>query len=1010
MIKTLKLAQPKRERERERVNSPNFFNKNVRFIAFFLILSGSFLFIGIGQASATTYYVRADGTVTAANKANATSPNAVGTSLNMAQVKLATFGDGDQILFSSQGGNYTEILILPSGGSGVDTEITYANVPNETPAIVVASGYLISTNGKSNIIVQGFSCQYTGTTVSTIGILIGAGSNIKFNNITSDMGGYGYNIWSDSILNNIVIDNVVLTNSGPTKKAMSFTGTGNDNITLQNSVINTGDLLISNAANLTITNSTSTLISINTGLNLTITNSTLTGIALNNVATGTISNITGSSGAGFSFTDSSNIVVDDSSMSNSTAYGAFELMGATHDITYNSVSANHNSMNGFVARGTSYNITYNNCMANNNNNIGFLSSASASDIIYLNSEASYNGTVNETSDGGGFLPHDSTTNIKCYYCIAHHNYNEGFGDVSDGTNYFYNSIGWSNGYAVGDLFKESTVITASIRGNNYYNKPSGNLTVQNGILGGNGKPREILNRHSSYTTFDYNLYKPFDDSKFYNTDDNSNNTSWATYHSANELNSNNSDPLFVNATGNYTAVTDFQLSYLSPAIDAGTDVSLTTDYAGNSIYGTPDIGAYEYQPPYTVGTTPVPTSGSIRIYSDNKYRALVATTTATTIPAANFSVTPVDGFYTASTSQYMDITIDSWLTSGTKNKQWTATSSIAAFNTHATSTVYTIGDLTPSTYYTFNLDSSASTTAITNNSQCTNGICKSDADGSLTFTYVGGYSTHTFALTKDTTAPASFSLTAPANNDGISKGGTLSWTASSDTESGLAPYELYIDDTLIGSTSDTSVSVPTSISCSNTHSWYIKALDNNDNSTNSNTQTFTIGCGFSHTYPRVTPVVATTTPTSLSSEGELRGASPLSSVQVSSILAVLASFGVDANTIAKVQAALLGETITTSTVSTSSFTPSTGSTSSQTGFARDLKLNTTGTDVQKLQQFLNTHGFILAESGPGSPGNETTKFGALTKAALIRFQKANNITPAVGYFGPLTRAAINSAR
>jgi len=40
----------------------------------------------------------------------------------------------------------------------------------------------------------------------------------------------------------------------------------------------------------------------------------------------------------------------------------------------------------------------------------------------------------------------------------------------------------------------------------------------------------------------------------------------------------------------------------------------------------------------------------------------------------------------------------------------------------------------------------------------------------------------------------------------------------------------------------------------------------------------------------------------------------------------------------------------------------------------------TGDDVKKLQEFLNTNGFKLADSGPGSPGNETTFFGSLTRA------------------------------
>jgi hypothetical protein len=56
---------------------------------------------------------------------------------------------------------------------------------------------------------------------------------------------------------------------------------------------------------------------------------------------------------------------------------------------------------------------------------------------------------------------------------------------------------------------------------------------------------------------------------------------------------------------------------------------------------------------------------------------------------------------------------------------------------------------------------------------------------------------------------------------------------------------------------------------------------------------------------------------------------------------------------------------------------------------------------------LNTHGFIISTSGSGSLGNETNYFGQKTKTALIKFQLANKITPAVGYFGPITRDIIN---
>ncbi|KKU55270.1 MAG: hypothetical protein UX77_C0014G0001 [Parcubacteria group bacterium GW2011_GWA1_47_11] len=120
-------------------------------------------------------------------------------------------------------------------------------------------------------------------------------------------------------------------------------------------------------------------------------------------------------------------------------------------------------------------------------------------------------------------------------------------------------------------------------------------------------------------------------------------------------------------------------------------------------------------------------------------------------------------------------------------------------------------------------------------------------------------------------------------------------------------------------------------------------------------------------------------------------ASGLSATQVDAILSLLSSFGADQATIDNVRAALNGKA-TTGTVTAA--------------FARNLELGMTGADVKALQQWLNANGYRVAESGPGSLGNETTKFGGATKAALIKFQKAMGITPAAGYFGPKTRAAV----
>jgi hypothetical protein len=91
-------------------------------------------------------------------------------------------------------------------------------------------------------------------------------------------------------------------------------------------------------------------------------------------------------------------------------------------------------------------------------------------------------------------------------------------------------------------------------------------------------------------------------------------------------------------------------------------------------------------------------------------------------------------------------------------------------------------------------------------------------------------------------------------------------------------------------------------------------------------------------------------------------------------------------------------------------TPIQTPTTNQNNFTRSLTVGNTGPDVKSLQQYLNSKGFFVAISGPGSPGNETEKFGALTRSALARFQSANGISPAIGFFGPITRSFIQNKK
>jgi hypothetical protein len=80
---------------------------------------------------------------------------------------------------------------------------------------------------------------------------------------------------------------------------------------------------------------------------------------------------------------------------------------------------------------------------------------------------------------------------------------------------------------------------------------------------------------------------------------------------------------------------------------------------------------------------------------------------------------------------------------------------------------------------------------------------------------------------------------------------------------------------------------------------------------------------------------------------------------------------------------------------------------------QNLKLGTVSAQVATLQKLLNKAGYAVAKTGPGSVSNETDTFGVMTKAAVQRFQCAQNIvckgteaTTGYGLVGAKTRAAL----
>jgi hypothetical protein len=170
----------------------------------------------------------------------------------------------------------------------------------------------------------------------------------------------------------------------------------------------------------------------------------------------------------------------------------------------------------------------------------------------------------------------------------------------------------------------------------------------------------------------------------------------------------------------------FSPTEISPTIDAGTDTITSTDFFGNPIYGKPDIGAIEYQPPFKTGIDKISVS-SVRVYGDGKFRNL-----------SSNSISPIELFIMpqlADRKQYLDITILSWGVS----LQWQEYSE--NFNG---STNHIIGSLEPNTDYLVLVDDVLDKNIV----ECNSGVCTSDISGKISFIYTGKYSNRKFTITR----------------------------------------------------------------------------------------------------------------------------------------------------------------------------------------------------------------------------------------------------------------------
>jgi hypothetical protein len=252
--------------------------------------------------------------------------------------------------------------------------------------------------------------------------------------------------------------------------------------------------------------------------------------------------------------------------------------GGAHVIEYNTVYSNGNSTPSTPAGGgiwvdrvgeipadppttpaiIRYNIVYNNTL----NGI-FVEKTSNSQVYY---NVSYN-NAKGTEVIGGFA-------LDAY--VAH----------SASGNHIYNNVFYGN--YIGMKLRSDSSATGQLVNNLIKNNISmGNTLRQLSAITG-ADNEGTYGRGNVYT---YNAFGP-ESSNLIEWGSGVYKSTYASWETAygGITHSVQTDPQFTNTTTN-----DFTLTAASPAINAGVDVGLTSDYKSNSIIGLPDIGAHEDQ-------------------------------------------------------------------------------------------------------------------------------------------------------------------------------------------------------------------------------------------------------------------------------------------------------------------------------------------------------------------------------------------------------------------------------
>lgn len=330
-------------------------------------------------------------------------------------------------------------------------------------------------------------------------------------------------------------------------------------------------------------------------------------------------------------------------VNHNTNYGIYVLNSP--NIMFESGNADYNNVGMHIDGPATRDIVIDGVSANYNRTDG-IDGSDDSEAVVRYSDANYNGTTGTgltTGSGDGYSIHD-TCHWEFYYVRAIGNLNTGMAHVGSSTGVIYNSLILNNG--------SPDDVTMNRAGLHLTTDATPGFVVRNNIIAGN-YPCDFGEKDDSGThnDIDYNIWHSLNPAHFHRNSGSSGvYMSWDAYHMTHESHSANMDPLLTGISGS-----DYSLLAGSPAINAGIDVGLTLDYAGNPVPSgaLPDIGAYEFQDgnaPSTVanvhgGTYAAPQSVSlacddgIGVGCDVTYYTLDGTTPTT---SSDTCVAPLD--------------------------------------------------------------------------------------------------------------------------------------------------------------------------------------------------------------------------------------------------------------------------------------------------------------------------------------------------------------------------------